>query len=219
MPPRFSTADCRCRRRPNTAGWKAGTSGAPWPPAATSRLRKSHTTSMPRQLGQQRAVAAAAPCSRCRRTRRGRWRTVWPCAPIATHLRRVAPAVASSSRTTRGIDARERVAGQRGAVQFVGAGAFSASSSARSACAERRDAHARSACSARRAAKSASTPSTPSSEVPDIRPMYSRPCGDGRLRGRLLGAAARWPTSVAASASCACSGLGELRRNRGAPTR
>ena len=46
MPPMLSTP-MRLARRPNQAWWKKGASGAPWPPAATSRLRKSATTSMP----------------------------------------------------------------------------------------------------------------------------------------------------------------------------
>ena len=46
MPPMFSTSTVSSGR-PNTPWWKAGTSGAPWPPAATSRLRRSATTVMP----------------------------------------------------------------------------------------------------------------------------------------------------------------------------
>ena len=44
----------------NTARWNAGTSGAPWPPAATSRLRKSATTSMPHSSA---SSAALSNCS------------------------------------------------------------------------------------------------------------------------------------------------------------
>ncbi len=45
IPPTFTTARGSSPR--NAAAWKAGASGAPWPAAATSRLRKSATTSMP----------------------------------------------------------------------------------------------------------------------------------------------------------------------------
>ena len=42
MPPRLSTARSSFASC-SSAAWKAGTSGAPWPPAATSRRRKSAT--------------------------------------------------------------------------------------------------------------------------------------------------------------------------------
>ena len=50
-----------------TPWWNAGTKGAPWPPAATSRLRKSATTRMPVSSA-NKAGFAVAVCSPCRRT-------------------------------------------------------------------------------------------------------------------------------------------------------
>ncbi len=44
MPPMLTMA--RGRSAAKTTAWNAGTSGAPWPPAARSRLRKSATTSI-----------------------------------------------------------------------------------------------------------------------------------------------------------------------------
>ena len=44
IPPRLQTTRVS-PGAPNTVAWKAGASGAPWPPAATSRLRKSAITS------------------------------------------------------------------------------------------------------------------------------------------------------------------------------
>ena len=55
MPPMLTTARERVALR-KTASWNAGTSGAPCPPAAMSRRRKSATTSMPVQLGQPRRI-------------------------------------------------------------------------------------------------------------------------------------------------------------------
>ena len=80
MPPTLSTA--RAVDPPNTASWNAGTSGAPWPPAATSRPRKSQTTSMPQ------ASASSAPLfswivKPVPSNSPGRCRTVWPCEPTA----------------------------------------------------------------------------------------------------------------------------------------
>ena len=56
MPPRLSTARASFASC-SSAAWKAGTSGAPWPPAARSRRRKSATVSMPRAFGDDVAVA------------------------------------------------------------------------------------------------------------------------------------------------------------------
>jgi hypothetical protein len=58
MPPRLTTT--RLCALSNAAAWKAGTSGAPWPPAATSRERRSATTSMPVSSAM---VAGAFNCS------------------------------------------------------------------------------------------------------------------------------------------------------------
>ena len=68
MPPRLSTPTAASGRA-NSARWNAGTSGAPWPPAATSRLRKSATTSMPVSSASSAGVVELDACSRCRRTR------------------------------------------------------------------------------------------------------------------------------------------------------
>ena len=46
IPPIFSTSVVWSGRA-KTLWWNAGTNGAPWPPAATSRLRKSATTLTP----------------------------------------------------------------------------------------------------------------------------------------------------------------------------
>ena len=46
IPPMFNTPTA-CPSCANQAWWKKGASGAPWPPAATSRLRKSAITSIP----------------------------------------------------------------------------------------------------------------------------------------------------------------------------
>ena len=71
----------RCRRTATRR--RCGTSGAPCPPAATSRTRKSLTTSMPVRFGDHRRFADLP-----RRVRRGSCQTVWPCEPIArTSLR------------------------------------------------------------------------------------------------------------------------------------
>ncbi len=55
MPPRLTTTRCD-PSLPNSAAWNAGTSGAPWPPAATSRLRKSATTVDAGTLGEPRRI-------------------------------------------------------------------------------------------------------------------------------------------------------------------
>ena len=55
MPPMFTTAREMDAWR-NTASWKAGTRGAPWPPAAMSRRRKSATTSIPVSSARQRRI-------------------------------------------------------------------------------------------------------------------------------------------------------------------
>src|ERR1039458_1538586 len=65
---------------PKAAAWKAGINGAPSPPAARSRRRKSATTSMPSRSAMMLGspickVNGASPCGRCR--------TVWPWLPMA----------------------------------------------------------------------------------------------------------------------------------------
>ena len=55
MPPRLSTARSS-RGECITAAWKAGISGAPWPPAATSRRRKSATTVSPGSAASSRPL-------------------------------------------------------------------------------------------------------------------------------------------------------------------
>ena len=90
------------------------------------------------QLGQQRGVvelqrvARAVELLRAGGARSGharRWR-----APLS----RRAPAAASSASTTVGIDAGQRIGGQRGAVQFVGAAACSAPAARRAVPRRRR---------------------------------------------------------------------------------
>src|SRR5690606_35998751 len=73
MPPRLSTARSSSAR--STAAWKAGISGAPWPPAATSRRRKSATTHRPVAS----AITFGSPICRVKgASPRGSWRRVTP---------------------------------------------------------------------------------------------------------------------------------------------
>src|SRR5690606_28232494 len=79
MPPRLSTA----RSSPATcsrAACRPGSSGAPWPPAATSRRRRSATTVIPVRSAM---VEGSPSCSVYGTSPQGRWRRVWPCEPIA----------------------------------------------------------------------------------------------------------------------------------------
>ena len=87
MPPRF------CRPRHSVGDEKSiasaiGTSGAPWPPAATSRTRKSLTTSMPVRS----AMTAASPV--CQVECPGSCQIVCPCEAIAEMSSRATPASA-----------------------------------------------------------------------------------------------------------------------------
>ncbi len=92
MPPRFSTARSSSAA-PSMPRWKAGISGAPWPPAATSRRRKSDTVVIPVSS----AMRLPSPsCTVKAGVASGRWRTVWPCEPIARTWLRSTPASASS---------------------------------------------------------------------------------------------------------------------------
>ena len=80
MPPMF----CSARRRPGARNrrWSAsGTRGAPSPPAATSRTRKSLTTGQPVRS----AMTAASPICSVAPTcpaERGWCTAVWPCEPM-----------------------------------------------------------------------------------------------------------------------------------------
>ncbi len=91
MPPRLSTARSSSLL-PSIARWNAGISGAPCPPAATSRRRKSATAAMPVSS----AMRLASPiCQVKAGTDAGRWRMVCPCEPIARTCVRSTPASSS----------------------------------------------------------------------------------------------------------------------------
>ena len=192
MPPRFSTATSSPGAA-NSAAWSAGTSGAPWPPAATSRLRKSQTTSMPAKLGQQGAVHELQRVA-------GAVELLRPVAhglamrADGAHLRRLQPRVAQQ----RVDDTRRRPASRRCRPTRRGAtrrrrGRSVASKRVAQFRRERRMAmrdHAdglRARCGQ---IDRASTPSTPSSDVPDIRPTYRLMAPAGDVRCRHDGAAA-----------------------------
>jgi hypothetical protein len=68
-----------------------GTSGAPCPPAATSRTRKSLTTSMPSRS----AMTAASPS--CQVECGASCQIVWPCYPIARTVDFGTPASANTA--------------------------------------------------------------------------------------------------------------------------
>ena len=88
MPPMFTTARWRVASR-NRAAWNSGANGAPSPPAAMSRRRKSATVSMPVIS----ATRFASPiCTVKGGDAEGWWRMVWPWQPMArTSLLRDAP--------------------------------------------------------------------------------------------------------------------------------
>ena len=107
----------------NSAACSAGTNGAPWPPAATSRLRKSQTTSMPhsseRAVHQLQRVAGAVELLR----------------PMAhglavgadrAHLRRRHAALAQQGVHHVGIDAHQSVGREGATVQLIVAGCVQA---------------------------------------------------------------------------------------------
>src|SRR5713226_7183535 len=85
-------------KRPRS-GWRnrrtsaMGTGGAPCPPAATSRARKSLTTRTPTRS----AITAGSPS--CKLARPGSCQTVWPCDATNATSRGATLAVASSSST------------------------------------------------------------------------------------------------------------------------
>ena len=151
-----------------------------------------------RRLAPAGGVAGAVELAAAGAARSGRGRR-WPRTSRRGQLAR-APAAAARPRHRRA-SARCRPA-RRGAVRRRRR-LLSASSSARSArakgalaCAQHRG---------RPAAKSASTPSTPSSEVPDIRPMKRsgmRRCSRPR-RQRLSAALATWSAPRPRPAACA----------------
>ena len=77
IPPRFSATGTPGRPRSHSTS-TALTSGAPCPPAATSRLRRSATTAQPVRS----AIQAGWPSCSVPRTAPSatQWKTVWPCA-------------------------------------------------------------------------------------------------------------------------------------------
>ena len=79
------------RRRANSIASAMGTSGAPCPPAATSRTRKSLTTSMPVRS----AITADSPS--CQVECGGSCQIVCPCDPIARTSLRGTPASARTA--------------------------------------------------------------------------------------------------------------------------
>ena len=105
---------------PNSAAWNAGTSGAPCPPAATSRLRKSATTRMPASSASRAGLLSCSvqPSS-------GRWRTRLA---VARRRRRRRAAATPAPREHVGdrvrIGVGERVGGARRARDLVGAGSL-----------------------------------------------------------------------------------------------
>ena len=163
MPPTLTTT--RWTGPPNSAAWNAGTSGAPWPPAATSRLRKSATTVMP-----QRSATRAGLLSCSVQPSSGRWRIVWPWTPAATIVAappRPRRAAACDDRVR--VEVGERIGGARGARELVGAGCLQREELVRQRGGERQRGGSR-APERPPAAKSATTASTPSRLVPDITP-------------------------------------------------
>ena len=164
MPPMLTMTRCVSPRK--SAAWKAGTRGAPWPPAATSRLRKSATTVTP-----ARSAIRAALLSCSVQPSSGRWRSVWPWTPAATTSCGASTAPSSAA----------AIASAQVSASALAARAARASSSAPgrwSACNSSARLRGNGTCAAARSsqgrplpgAKSATTASTPSRLVPDITP-------------------------------------------------
>ena len=140
MPPMLTTTRC-ASAAPNSAAWNAGTSGAPCPPAATSRLRKSATTVMPARSATRAALLSCSvqPCVGAvahrlavhargddvggghagaprapRRSRRRRRRPArWRRAPRARARRRPLPAAPAARRAARSAKGRWAAASTR----------------------------------------------------------------------------------------------------------
>src|SRR5581483_5529842 len=77
MPPRFSAARTGPEPAPRSRTSNRATSGAPWPPAATSARRRRETTGRPVRS----AIQAGRPIWRVPLTRPSpptQWKTVWP---------------------------------------------------------------------------------------------------------------------------------------------
>ena len=77
MPPRFSITRLSALER-NSHQSTSGTSGAPSPPAAVSRDRKSDTTQIPVRSARTAADPICSVSAWPSDEARGTWRTVWP---------------------------------------------------------------------------------------------------------------------------------------------
>jgi hypothetical protein len=110
MPPRFCSARNPVAVEKSSAS-AIGTSGAPWPPAATSATRKSEITSTPVRS----AMTAGSP--NCHVEWPGSCQTVWPCEQTARTSARGTPAsamtvtAASASQSPRSKSSRQYSAG------------------------------------------------------------------------------------------------------------
>ena len=170
----FWTARARRRSEKRTKSAK-GTSGAPWPPAATSRGRKSATVVMPVRS----AMTDGSPiCSvdrtsvRPNRRPSGMWYTVWPCEPTRSIVASGMPARrARRTRAAAKTSPRTKLAWQRSSRRAV------AGSNRRKTCRLSAGGYGyvpNARTSMPRGAMSTMATSTPSAEVPDIRPATRR---------------------------------------------
>jgi hypothetical protein len=169
MPPMLSTSTA-APGRPNRAWWKAAPAVRP----GHRRPRRGCGSRPPRQCRCARPArpgCSVAGCSPCRRIP-GAMAHGLAVGADGPHGAGGDAAALPAGVHTCGIHGASALRGQRGAVQFVVARVLRASISART---RRSKGAGVVQCQTTRAGpeKSASTPSTPSSEVPDIRPMYS----------------------------------------------
>src|SRR5690606_8504255 len=117
----------------------------------------------------------------------GRWRTVWPCAPMALTAEAGWPACSSRACAVRAYSRARPCAATAARCSSSAPLAFSASSSARRSGGMGSPTLA-STCGAAPGARRASTPSAPSRLVPDIRPTKRRPdVGERRPPDRVMG--------------------------------